>query len=47
MVCFAFACEGYHRRQAARLPFVLGDPERVRVWPVAIKALEELFCPKA
>ena len=60
LVDFAFAFEGYHRRQAARLLrgldaadasarllSVLDDPERIRVWPVAIEALEELFCPSA
>jgi HEAT repeat protein len=55
LVEFAFAFEGYHRRQAGRLlrgidvaaasdGFLeaLRDPDRIRTWPVAIEALEEL-----
>ena len=55
LVEFAFAFDGHHRRQAARLlrrvdaaaasvrfVAVLKDKERMRVWPVAIEALEEL-----
>jgi HEAT repeat protein len=55
LVDYAFAFEGYHRREAGRLlrgldaaaasrRFLetLGNPDRIRVWPVAIEALEEL-----
>ena len=55
LVNFAFAFEGYHRREVGRLlrgldaarastGFVeaLGDETRMRTWPVAIEALEEL-----
>jgi HEAT repeat protein len=52
---FAFAFEGYHRRDAGRMlrrldpaaasshmVQALGDRHRMRVWPVAIEALEEI-----
>ncbi len=55
LVDFAFAFEGYHRRQAGRMLRTLDvaaanerflgaleDRDRMRLWPVAIEALEEL-----